>query len=72
MHPKMDPCEKSLENAKKKVETLPVSSGNRKAILDFSDSCFSEGLSTRRVLKYLYTLAQIATWVPKEFPETTR
>lgn len=72
MHPKMDPCEKSLEYAKRKVETLPVSSGNRKAILDFSDSCFSEGLSTRRVLKYLYTLARIATWVPKEFPETTR
>lgn len=65
-------CERALGYAKRKVEMLPVSSGNRKAILDFSDSCFSEGLSTRRVLKYLYTLAQIATWVPKEFSETTR
>ncbi|MGD0784325.1 MAG: site-specific integrase [Sedimentisphaerales bacterium] len=65
-------CERALGAAKKKVEMLPVSANNRKAILDFSDSCFSEGLSTRRVLKYLYTLARIATWVPKEFPEITR
>lgn len=45
---------------------------NRKAILDFSDFCFSEGLSPPRVLKYLCILSNIAKWLPKEFAKVTR
>ncbi|MGB7583116.1 MAG: hypothetical protein WBL85_11800 [Sedimentisphaerales bacterium] len=67
-----DPCEKALESARRKIEVLPTHSSNRKAILDFSDFCFSEGLGTRRVVKYLYTLATIAQWLPEEFDKATR
>ncbi len=45
---------------------------NRKAILDFSDFCFSEGLSPLRVLKYLCILSNIAKWLPKESVKVTR
>ena len=61
-----------LENVKKKISKLPIPESNRKAILEFSDFCFSEGLGTRRVIKYLYTLAVIARWLPKEFEGVKR
>jgi len=64
--------EKALEKARKKISTLPVADSNRQAILKFSEFCFSEGLSTRRVIKYLYTLAVIAKWLPKEFVKVDR
>lgn len=61
-----------MENTRKKISKLPIPESNCKAILDFSDFCFSEGLSTRRVVKYLYTLAVIAKWLPKEFVKVKR
>jgi len=64
--------ERRLKNARKRVATLTIPSSNRRAILAFSDSCFSEGLSTRRVIKYLATLSNIALRFPKQFREATR
>lgn len=72
MHHELGPYENELENIKKKIDVLSVPRCNRKAVLDFSEFCFSEGLSTRRVLKYLYTLSNIARWLPKEFVKVTR
>jgi len=72
MHCEPDPCERALANAKKKVGVLSAPSSNRKAIIDFSDFCFSEGLSPPRVLKYLCILSNIAKWLPKEFVKVTR
>jgi site-specific recombinase XerD len=67
-----DSCETALKSSRKKIESLPIPISNRKAILDFSDFCFSEGLGIRRVVKYLYTLATIAQWLPEEFDKVTR
>jgi len=67
-----DPQKRALNSARSKVAKLPVPEGNRKAILEFADRCFSEGLSTRRVLKYLYTLSRMAEWLEKDFSEVSR
>jgi integrase/recombinase XerD len=64
--------ERALESARRKIQALPVSDTNKKAILDFSESCFSEGLSTKRVIKYLYTLAILAKWLPMDFVQVNR
>ena len=64
--------EVALENTRKKISKLPIPECNCKAILEFSDFCLSEGLSIRRVIKYLYTLAVIAKWLPKEFEKVER
>jgi site-specific recombinase XerD len=64
--------ERALESAKRKIQALPVLDTNKKAILDFSESCFSEGLSIKRVIKYLYTLAILAKWLPMDFVQVSR
>jgi len=64
--------EKALDRVTKKVESLPVPPSSRKAILAFSDHCFSSGLSVRRVIKYLYTLANIAQRLPQSFEDADR
>jgi len=67
-----DPWRRRIENVKKKILQLAIPGSNRKAILEFSDFCFSDGLSARRVLKYLSTLSSIAGLLPKEFSKVTR
>jgi len=64
--------EKAIENKKKRFLEMPLPDGNGQAIVDFSEFCFTEGLSARRVLKYVYTLAIIAKWLPKKFSEVDR
>jgi site-specific recombinase XerD len=61
-----------IENARRKISRLNGPVSNREAILRFADTCFSEGLSPRRVLKYLSTLANIAAGFPTDFTEATR
>ena len=56
----------------KKISKLSIPRSNHKAILDFTDFCFTEGLSTRRVLKYLYTLRTISLRFTKEFHKANR
>jgi len=69
---KQDAYERALARAKRKLAELPIPAGNRRAVLEFSDSCFSQGLSSRRVLKYVYTLGKIAGWLAKDFQQVTR
>lgn len=64
--------ERKINRARDKVKTLAVPGTNRKAILSFSEFCFSDGLSSRRVLKYIYTLCTIALRFPKEFNKANR
>ena len=64
--------ERQLENAKKRVDRLDTSPGNQKAILDFADFCFAEGLSVRRVIKYITTLCTLSKRLSKEFHDITR
>jgi integrase len=64
--------ERQIENLRDKISKLAIPSGNREAILGFADTCFSEGLSARRVLKYLSTLRTISLRLPIEFSRATR
>ena len=66
------PCQEHIRRARETIRKLAVCQCNRNAILDFSDHCFSEGLSPRRVLKYLYTLKTIALRFPKDFRKAMR
>jgi integrase/recombinase XerD len=72
MSDEMKACERLMENVKKKIRKMSIPAGNKRAILGFSDSCFADGLSVRRVLKYLYTLRNIGERFPKEFRKATR
>lgn len=63
---------KRVDAARERIRDLPIPAANRRSILAFSDSCFAEGLSSRRVLKYLATLSTIATLFPKDFTAATR
>ena len=59
----------------KKIESIKrmdISARNRKAILDFSDFCYSEGLGSRRVLKYLTTLPKLARMMKIDFEDAKR
>jgi len=67
-----DAYERQLANAKKRVKELPIPTTSRKAILDFTDYCFAEGLSLRRVIKYLYTLMNLARRLHRGFHKLTR
>jgi site-specific recombinase XerD len=63
---------RQIENIKNRIRKADIPSSNREAIIGFSEACFSEGLSPRRVLKYLSTLLTIALRFPKEFSQATR
>jgi len=63
---------KRVEAAKKRIRSLSIPAKNRRAILAFCDSCFSQGLSSPRVLKYLSHLSTIAPSFTKEFTRVTR
>lgn len=65
-------CKRSMDNAKRTIASLEISETNRKTIFGFLDSCSSEGLSPRRVLKYHYTIAGIARRLSKDFEKVNR
>ncbi|MFX0204061.1 MAG: tyrosine-type recombinase/integrase [Candidatus Hodarchaeota archaeon] len=44
-----------------------ISDANKKAILDFKQDCFSNGLSKGRVVKYVYYLIKLSKWLEKDF-----
>jgi len=67
-----DPCVKAVERKMQKISKLPISPANKKAILEFGNSCFTEGLSARRVLKYLVTMQQLAQMLQIDFPAAKR
>lgn len=67
-----NPCDRAVQRKIEKIQNSAIPKSNRKAILDFSEFCFSDGLSSRRVLKYLITLSTISNMLQKEFIKVTR
>ena len=63
---------KAIETKKKRLLQMAIPKRNAQAIIDFTEYCFTEGLSKRRVLKYIYTMAVIAKWFPQDFNNATR
>jgi len=62
-----------LERAERLVEARnPLSGKNSELIKRFEDSCFSDGLSEARVVKYLQSLRKIGEWLGKGFDEATK
>ena len=64
--------ERQLSNYRKRIQQLPIPARNRQAIDAFADHCFSQGLTVRRVLKYMSNLKMIACWLHEEFGKVTR
>jgi site-specific recombinase XerD len=62
-----------LEAAEQRVRAAnPITSRNAELIQQFENACFSEGLSTGRVTKYVLTLRRIAKWLGKNFDNVTK
>ncbi len=61
--------ERTLENIQKSNEILDE---NRKIIIRFHDSCFSEGLSVCKIERYLYDLFRLAKMMDKSFSEANK
>lgn len=60
--------ERTLENIKKS----DISDVNKKHLLSFHDSCFSEGLSICKTERYLYDLLRLAKVIRKDLNKATR
>lgn len=63
---------RQLKRARIKARHLDTSPQNRRDILTFADNCFSEGLSIRRVVKYLGMLGKLSKLFRRDFREATR
>jgi integrase/recombinase XerD len=72
MHLEQGHEDRAVASAIQRLETLPISPANRRAMQDFAKHCFCEGLGARRVHKYLYTLPNLAIWLDKDFADATR
>lgn len=48
-------------------ESKQMCQENKEDIMGFGEYCFAEGLGKPRVLKYLYHLQFLATWLRKPF-----
>lgn len=68
----MTDYKKLLENSIRRLRQSELSGRNKEIILDFHDYCFSLGLSTRRVLKYLCCLPKLARWLDRDFDKATK
>jgi len=64
--------ERKLERGRQLIQESDFSPANKRAILDFTDFCFSEGLSVARVEKYLGHVKCLALLVKKDFADATR
>ncbi len=61
-------------NTKEHLDSLKfvnISKANNKLILSFVNYCFSEGLDEHRVLKYAFTLKNIAKYILSDFDRVT-
>ncbi|MBN2331063.1 MAG: tyrosine-type recombinase/integrase [Candidatus Aenigmarchaeota archaeon] len=64
--------ERRLARLHKQLRASKEYPENKRAILKFSDFCFSEGLGIRRVIKYIYTLRAIDNQLGKDFRRCNR
>jgi len=49
-----------------------ISDGNKKSISRFVENCFSEGIGKARIVKYIYALIKLSTWLEKDFSNTNK
>lgn len=63
---------KVLNRILNRVKSSEICKENKKAIIEFQERCFSEGLSLARIIKYLSTLHRIAILLAKPFAEACK
>ncbi|MGB9659242.1 MAG: tyrosine-type recombinase/integrase [Nitrososphaerales archaeon] len=64
---------KTLRNSLERIRNSEdIIDENKLLILKFHSQCFAEGLSTARIVKYLYTLQQISKMLNKPFEKANR
>jgi len=63
--------ERRIESALSKIKNSNISERNKGLIVKFHEDCFSEGLGSLRVLKYLYTLYNLVSWLGKDFDKAS-
>jgi len=64
---------KTLKNSLERIRnSKDIIDENKLLILKFHSQCFAEGLSTARIVKYLYTLQQISKMLNKPFEKANR
>ena len=63
---------RKLKKSLERLESSKISRANKKAIVDFHQECFAEGLSIARVERYVFILKQIAEILKKDFKRATK
>lgn len=63
---------KRLQNALKNLKEANISNRNKEIIKEFVSSCIAEGIGKLRVVKYIFTLKQIASSLDKDFDKVTK
>lgn len=65
--------DKTLRNSLERMRNSEhIIDKNKSLIIKFHNQCFAEGLSTARIVKYLYTLQQLSTMLDKPFEKANR
>ncbi len=65
--------ERRLERTLDKIKnSSSISSQNKKHILKFYDTCFSEGISKCKIDRYLFDLHKLAEWIKIDFKKADR
>jgi len=65
--------DKRLSRAMDLVEKAnPISDQNARLIREFKEQCVTEGLGTKRITKYVYTIRTLAEILKKDFDKATR
>jgi integrase/recombinase XerD len=62
---------RKLELAIKHLGSSPISERNKELIIKFHFECLSQGIKPGRIQKYVYNLRAIATWLKKDFDDST-
>ena len=63
---------KLLDRSINKLKKARISKRNKKLILDFIESSFARGITTARVIKYLFHLTRIAELLSKDFDKASK
>lgn len=63
---------RKLELVIEKVKKSNISKANKKTILDFSDHCFSEGITEAKINRYVFDLHKLAELLKKDFKSANR
>ncbi len=62
------PYEKRLKAIERNIQNSDrINSQNKKLILEFKDECFANSIGIARIIRYLYSLRDLAVWLDKSF-----